>query len=65
MEKKNSVDGQFAVKYKSETYSWTQKLNMEDYGFDKYWALLSAVVKEQTLLQNNHNSCVDLTNLAG
>ena len=44
--KKKGVAGQFAaVKYKSETYSWTQKLNREDYGLDKYWVLL-AVVKE-------------------
>jgi len=42
-EKKKSVAGQFAVKYKSETYCWTQKLNKEDYGFDKYWL---AVVTE-------------------
>jgi hypothetical protein len=32
VEKKKSVAGQFAVKYKSETYGWTQKLNKEDYG---------------------------------
>ena len=31
--KKKSVAGQFAaVKYRSETYCWTQKLNREDYG---------------------------------
>ncbi len=36
--KKKSVAGQFAaVKYKSETYCWTKKLNREDYGVDKYW----------------------------
>jgi hypothetical protein len=30
--KKENVAGQFAaVKYKSETYCWTQKLNREDY----------------------------------
>ena len=41
-----SVAGQFAaVKYRSETYCWTQKLNREDYGVDKYWVLLD-VVKE-------------------
>ena len=45
MEKKKSVAGQVAVKYKSETYCWTRKLNKEDYGVDKYWVLL-AVVKE-------------------
>jgi hypothetical protein len=41
--KKRSVDGQFAVKCKAETYCWpqlrTQKLNKvlykEDYGVDK------------------------------
>jgi hypothetical protein len=26
-----------AVKYRSETYCWTKKLNREDYGVDKYW----------------------------
>jgi hypothetical protein len=32
-QKKKSVAGQFAaVKNKSETYCWTQKLNREDYG---------------------------------
>jgi hypothetical protein len=30
--------GQFAaVKYRSETYCWTKKLNRVDYGVDKYW----------------------------
>ena len=43
VEKKKSVAGQFAVKYKSETYFWTQKLNKEDYGVDKDWVLLAAV----------------------
>jgi hypothetical protein len=39
-EKKKSVAGQFAaVKYRSETYCWTQKLNREDYGVDTYWVL--------------------------
>ena len=39
--KKKSVAGQFAaVKYRSETYCWTEKLNREDYGLDKYWVLL-------------------------
>jgi hypothetical protein len=38
--KEESVAGQFAVKYKSETYYWTQKLNKEDYGVDKYFLLL-------------------------
>jgi hypothetical protein len=43
---KKSVAGQFAaVKYKSETYCWTQKVIREDYRVDKYWVLLS-VVKE-------------------
>jgi uncharacterized membrane protein len=36
VEKKKSVAGQFAVKYKSETYCWTKKLNREDYGVGKY-----------------------------
>jgi hypothetical protein len=44
-EKEKSVAGQFAVKYKSETYSWTQKRNREDYEGNKYWVLL-AVEKE-------------------
>jgi hypothetical protein len=44
VKKKKSVAGQFAaVKYRSETYCWTQKLNREDYGIDKY---LLAVSKE-------------------
>ena len=31
--KKKSVAGKFvAVKYRSETYCWTQNLNREDYG---------------------------------
>ena len=35
--KKKSVTGQFAtVKYRSETYGWTPKLNRTDYGVDKY-----------------------------
>jgi hypothetical protein len=37
VEKKKCVAGQFAVKYKSEKYCWTQKLNREDYGVHKYW----------------------------
>ena len=44
--KKKSVAGQFAaVKYRPEKYCWTQKLNREDDGVDKYWVLL-AVEKE-------------------
>jgi hypothetical protein len=43
--KKKGVVGQFAVKYKSETYCWTQKLKKEDHGVEKYWLLL-AVVKD-------------------
>ena len=35
VEKKKSVAGQFAVKYKSETSCWTQKLNREGYGVHK------------------------------
>ena len=42
--KKESVAGQFAaVKYRSKTYGWTQKLNRKDYGVDKYgqvWSFL-------------------------
>ena len=35
-----SVAGQFAaVKYKSETYCWTQKQDRQDYGVDKYWVI--------------------------
>ncbi len=41
VEKKKSVAGQFAVKYKSETYYWSQKLNKKDYGVDTYWILLA------------------------
>jgi len=37
VEKKKSVAGQFAVKYKSEMNGWTQNLNKEDYGVDKSW----------------------------
>jgi hypothetical protein len=34
---KISVAGQFAaVKYRSETYRWTLKLNRGNYGVDKY-----------------------------
>ena len=48
--KKKSVAGQFAtVKYRSETYCWTQKLNREDngvtYRVDKYWVLFEIVKK--------------------
>ena len=36
--KKKSVADQFAaVRYGSETYCWTQKLNSEDYRGGKYW----------------------------
>jgi hypothetical protein len=35
VEKKKSVAGQFAVKYESQTYCWTKKLNRQDYGVDK------------------------------
>ena len=48
--KKESVAGQFAaVKYRSETYCWTQKLNREDYGVDKYWVLLAIVKPVNTV----------------
>jgi hypothetical protein len=43
--KKRSVAGQFAVKYRSETYSWTQKLSREDTGIDKYWEILAVVTE--------------------
>jgi hypothetical protein len=43
--KKKSVADQFVVKYSSETYWWTQKLNREDYGVDK-WKLVTASVSE-------------------
>ncbi len=48
LEKKKSVTGQFAVKCKSETYCWTQKLNRKDYGVDKDFKkkVLLAVGKE-------------------
>ncbi len=46
VEKTKSVVGQFTVKYKSEAYCWTKKLNREDYGVDKYWGVLLAVGKE-------------------
>ena len=38
---KKSVAGQFAVKYRSEAHSWTQKLIKEDYGVNKYSGCLS------------------------
>jgi hypothetical protein len=41
--KKTSVAGQFAaVKHRSETHCWTQRLNREDYEVDKYWVLFLA-----------------------
>ncbi len=36
VEKKESVAGQFAVKYKPEKHSWTKKLNKEYYGITGY-----------------------------
>lgn len=36
VEKKRSTADQFAVKYKTETSCWTQKLSKEDHGIDKY-----------------------------
>jgi len=42
-EQKKSVAGQFAGKYKSETYFWTQKLNRDDCGVHKYWVPLAVV----------------------
>ncbi len=52
LEKQQSVAGQLAAKYKSETYSWTKKLNKEDYGVqvDEYWVLL-AFEKQYTLIR--------------
>ena len=38
-----SVAGQFAVRYKSETYCLTHKLNREDYEVHKYWVLIAVV----------------------
>jgi hypothetical protein len=49
VEKTNSVAVQLAVKYRSETYCWTPKLNREDYGVDKYWALLAVVKRVNTV----------------
>ena len=47
--KKKIVAGQFAaVKYRSETYCWTQKLKIQE----TVWVVL-AVVNEFTLLKNN------------
>ena len=43
VERKKSTAGQFAVKYRSETYRWTQKLNREDYEVDKYLVFLAVV----------------------
>jgi hypothetical protein len=40
VEKKKSVAGQFAVKYKTETQCRTKKLNREDYGIHKNFLLL-------------------------
>jgi hypothetical protein len=34
----------------AQTHDWTQKLNREDYGVDKYWVPL-VVVQESTLLK--------------
>ena len=46
--KKKSVAGQFAaVKCRSETYYWTQKLKREDDGVDKYWKLKKSEVRCQ------------------
>ena len=53
-ERKEQVAGQFAVKYKTETTCWTQKLNKEDYGRDKFLILLAdkvAVERQKTLLR--------------
>ena len=56
--KKKSVAGQFAtVKYKSETYCWTEKLNREDCGVDRYFLLT------KLLLTNNKPCCVAYVSL--
>jgi hypothetical protein len=35
-----SVAGKFViVKYRPEMYYWTENLNREDYGVDKYWVV--------------------------
>ena len=44
--KKSAADQFAAVKYRSETYCWTQKLKREEYGVDNYWVLFAVVVKE-------------------
>jgi hypothetical protein len=49
VEKKKSDAGQLAVKYRSDTYCWTPKLNREDYGVDKYCALLAVVKRVNTV----------------
>ena len=42
LKKQKSVAGQFAaVKYRSEKYCCTQKLNREDCGVDKYFFFLA------------------------
>jgi hypothetical protein len=49
VDERENVAGQFAVKYKTETFSWTNKISKEDYGIDKYWVLLpdKLVVEKQ------------------
>ena len=47
VERNESVAGQFAVKYKTETLSWTNKVSKEDYGKGKYWVLLPDKVVEK------------------
>ena len=43
--KMKDLADQFAtVKYRSETCCWTQKLNREDYGVDKYWVFFLLTV---------------------
>ena len=47
VERKESVAGQFAVQYMTQTLFWTNKISQEDYGIDKYWVLLPDKVVEK------------------
>ena len=38
---RKSVDGQFADKYKDETFCWTKKLRKDQYGINNFWVLSS------------------------
>ena len=50
VQNKESVTGQFAVKYKTETLSWTNKISKEDYGIDK-------VLRPENVLLKNNDHC--------